>query len=110
MLLGNNLIFNDGTSDIITSSGTVSSGTWQHVAVSRDANNDTRMFIGGSQVGSVSSSSVIGSSGDVFIASDINGINGFAGNMTDIRVTKNAVYTANFDAPTESYSIDATPK
>lgn len=107
-LLHNNLVLNDGSSDIITSSAELTSSDWQHVAVSRESGT-VRMFVDGVSSGSVSSSSEFGAFGVVYVGADSAGENAFSGNLTDVRITKNAVYTSNFSVPTSSYGIDATP-
>jgi hypothetical protein len=107
---GANIVVSDADGDLLTSSSGVTSGAWSHIAVTRDANSVIRMFINGDvDTNIATSTNRVGSFGDIVVGASLSYDEGFAGNMTDIRVTQNAVYTGDFNAHTESYGIDATP-
>ena len=107
---GANIVVSDADGDLLTSSSGVTSGAWSHIAVTRDANSVIRMFINGDvDTNIATSTNRVGSFGDIVVGASLSYDEGFAGNMTDIRVTQNAVYTGSFSAHTESYGIDATP-
>lgn len=84
--------------------GSLSTGTWTHVAVSRNA-GQIRVFVGGSQVGTTQSSSTaydlslggttVGSQGANYY------LNGY---LDEVRITKGiGRYTANFTPPTAPF-------
>lgn len=89
----------------VIAGGSVTAGTWNHIAVSRSSGT-TRLFLNGSQVGSNYSDStnylnpadrpLIGGHGYRITDS------GFNGYMSNVRVLKGtALYTAAFTPPTE---------
>ena len=87
----------------ITSSETLSTHTWYHVAVCRSGTS-TKMFLDGTQVGSTYSDSTnysdsglmrVGASG--FDEGDNLYFDGY---MSDVRVVNSALYTSNFTPPT----------
>ena len=79
-------------------------GTWYHVAVTRDSANTLRIFIDGTQYASVAYSSDINVATSAMLAlgyQRTTGTNWFNGYLDDVRVTKGyARYTANFTPPT----------
>jgi hypothetical protein len=94
-----------GGSTRITAGSTLSTGTWYHLAVCRDASaSSTKMFINGAQTGSTYSDSTnyltatdrpaIGNTGFNFGLG--LGINGY---LQDFRVRLRAEYTSNFTPP-----------
>lgn len=96
----------------IIDSGTITTGAWQHIAVTRDGSSVVRAFVNGSQVGgSVTNATSFGTT-NVRIATSSNG--SMQGYVDDLRVTKGiARYTGAFTPPTAQYSdsesIPATP-
>jgi len=91
----------------ITSSTTLSTGTWYHIAVCRSGTS-TKMFINGTQTGSTYTDST-----NYLVAANrpLLGVNAFQlnvfynGNIDDFRITKGyARYTANFTPPTSALS------
>lgn len=91
---------------ILTSTTTVATGTWYHVAVTRNGNS-WRLFINGTQEGSTVTSSAAldnGASWPVYISGALSNqvLNGY---IDDLRITKGyARYTANFTAPTAPFN------
>jgi hypothetical protein len=95
---------------IITSSTPVVAGSWQHVAVTRDANNVIRMFINGVSAATpvtYSASLNQSSSGTPSISigsrvTDGNISELFTGYISNVRVIAgNALYTSSFIPPTQ---------
>lgn len=91
--------------------GTLSTGSWQHIAVSRQSGS-TRMFINGTQVGSTYSSSydlTKTALGTPAIGSK-NGsaANFFNGYIDEVRISNTARYTANFTPATARYTNDSS--
>ena len=90
----------------IISSSTYAVDTWHHVALSRDASNNWRLFVNGSETGT----SITDSNAHHWAHGDHSRIgnniwdgaaSAFKGYVSDLRITKGlARYTANFTAPT----------
>lgn len=83
--------------------GTIPTGSWYHIALCR-ASGTTRLFVNGSQVGSVSDtvSYLPGANRPLIGNYDYySGTNGYAlnGYLEDMRVTRTARYTAAFTPP-----------
>lgn len=107
------LYYNSGLKYLVNSTdrisgGTLSSGTWYHIALARSG-TDTKLFIDGTQTGSTYSDSnnylngtdrpIIGSSGHPEGGGALNGW------LDEYRVSKGiARWTANFTPPTSAYS------
>lgn len=101
------LKYQNHPNNLITSSSTLSLNTWQHVAVSRQGTT-TRMFIDGTQVGSVADSFAYAASPSYALAigGDSAGASPtqFYGYVDELRLTKGfARYTGAFTAPTAAF-------
>ena len=83
-------------------SGAVSAGVWNHVAVCRSGTS-TRMFLNGTQAGSTYSDSNNYAQTALVFGCRTDGSFDFGGYIDEIRATKAARYTANFTAPTEAF-------
>jgi len=85
--------------------------TWYHVAVSRDASNDYRLFVNGTQIGATQNdTTAIGAfTGplDLGAMSTTHYINGY---MAEFRISDNARYTANFTPQATQFDDDANTK
>lgn len=89
-----------------TGSGAVSTNTWHHIAITRDGDDDVRIFVDGVQKGNaVTRSGTMGG-----VDSDASSLNvsrgiasdnwSFAGYVEEVRITKGvARYTSNFTPP-----------
>lgn len=96
----------------ILDTGTITTDSWQHIAVTRDGSSVIRAFINGSQVGGSVTDGTSFSAANVRIATTVHG--SFQGYADDLRVTKGvARYTGAFTPPLTEYAdallIAATP-
>ena len=88
--------------------GTLSTGTWYHVAVARSGGS-TKLFLNGTQVGSTyTDTNNYGTTKPVAIGSDYNSAaNAFAGHIDEVRISKaSARYSANFTSTTTAFGND----
>jgi len=94
--------FTGGSS--ITSTSTVSAGSWVHIAVTRSANT-VRQFINGTLDATTATfSNGTSNTQEVRIGIDEVGGDGFNGYIDDLRITKGvARYTANFTPPSAPF-------
>ena len=94
--------FFSGGSQIV-SSGTVSTSTWTHFAVSRSSGS-LRLFLNGTQVGSTTSFTTSLSTLAASIGANGAGTEPLTGYIDELRITNGfARYTANFTAPTSQF-------
>jgi hypothetical protein len=100
---GGAIRYYDGST--VRTGGTMSANTWSHVAWSRSSNVN-RIFLNGTQVSTYTATQDFGSSRGLTIGSNVLVSNEkFIGNIDDLRITKGfARYTANFTAPTATFS------
>ena len=83
--------------------GTLSTGTWYHVAVCRSGTS-TKMFLDGTQIGSTYTDSTNYAGGNLWLGSYYSGGYDLNGYIDDLRITKGyARYTANFTPPTAAF-------
>lgn len=81
------------------------SGTWHHVAVTRNGSN-LRFFVNGNQIGTTQtdSSDLSSLTSGFNIAADINGVTRLSGHIDEFRVVKGvAVWTSNFTPSASAY-------
>jgi hypothetical protein len=100
-----------GGIDRIISSSAPSTGTWHHLAITRQSGS-TKMFLNGTQTGSTySDSNDYGQSAPLGVGTFWNNgvlaaANTFNGYISDLRITKRvARYTANFTPPSGSFRL-----
>jgi hypothetical protein len=94
--------FFSGGSQIV-SSGTVSTSTWTHFAVSRSSGS-LRLFLNGTQVGSTTSFTTSLSTLAASIGANGAGTEPLTGYIDELRITNGfARYTSNFTAPTSQF-------
>lgn len=109
-----NFYCGDGPNSVMGVGGNhnMTTGTWYHIAVSRDAASDMRMFVNGTQVGTtVNVPGNFSNNYEVTIGGRLltnRGGDGrfrsFDGYIDELRVVKGAaVYTANFTPPTQPF-------
>ena len=100
---------NIGGSDIITSSNNIVIDTWYHIAVSRSGTS-LKLFVDGTEVGSVTNSTNLGTTKTIKIGSDVSDANGFLGHIDDFRVSNLARYTAAFTVRSGMFQGDINAK
>ena len=106
-LAGDQLRYNIGVSDVVTSGATtLSANTWYHIAVSRSG-TDLRLFVDGVEVGSTTNSTDLGSTKRLFLGSNFEGSNVYPGYIDSVRVSNTARYTEEFTTPNGPFSGDA---
>ena len=88
--------------------GTLSTNTWYHVAVARNAGT-TRLFLDGTQLGTYTDANDYGSTTPVVIGSNYaaSPVEAFNGHVDEVRISKgSARFTAGFTPTTTEYSSD----
>jgi hypothetical protein len=98
---GNILRFTHTTTNI-DSTGTISAGTWTHVAVVREGTgtNQTKLYINGTNDGQGTVSTDFTQTEEVRIGTDRSAAADFSGYISNLRLVKGtAVYTGNFAPP-----------
>ena len=101
------VIFHDGSSDLITSSSTYSANAWKHVAVSRRS-SDVKLFVDGTSVGSTTSTATFGSDGTMVLGAGASGSDKFTGLISDVRVSSSGVYSSDFTAPSTPLTLNSS--
>ena len=105
---GSSITFFAGTANLIQdpSSSTISAQTWHHVAVTRDASNNVRLYVDGLKKAQSTSSINFDSTIDLHLGayapSSTNYLNGY---MQDVRLSNKAFYTADDHSASSSASI-----
>ena len=86
----------------ILSGGTLTTGSWIHVAVARDATT-LRLFLDGTVVDSAANNTDLGTTGTLHLGADYQDSNGVNAYIDDFRVVNGAAkYTSGFTAPTST--------
>ena len=88
--------------------GTLSTGTWYHVAVARNAGT-TKLFLDGTELGTYTDGNDYGRTKPVIIGSDYQAspTEEFNGHVDEVRISKGAArFTAGFTPTTTEYSSD----
>lgn len=85
--------------NVLNAFGTLTTGTWHHIAISRDGTNTLRIFRNGvGASGTVTSANFSPSSGSLQVGPATGGAAMF---IDDFRITKGAArYTSDFTPPT----------
>jgi hypothetical protein len=99
------IVFTYGTTTL-TSSSALSANTWTHVAVVREGTgtNQTKIYIGGSNVATGTVSTDFNQTSVMYVGADRTGGSALNGYIDDLRITKGyARYTANFTPPTAAF-------
>lgn len=100
----NRLIFNANNTVRITG-GTLTTGAWYHIALSR-VSGTTRLFIDGTQSGSsyTDSNNYVAASGRPILGANDGGNLGWNGWMEEVRITKGVGrYSGTFSVPTAAF-------
>ena len=87
----------------ITSSGTLTANTWQHIALVRSSGT-MAFYINGTQSGTLSYSTAITCPGRVWVGVRYDAAAPYTGYIDDLRITKGyARYTSSFTPPTAAF-------
>ena len=92
--------------DRISSTTTLSTGVWYHIAVVRDSASDIKLYVNGTKEGSTYNSSSYHSNTTWYIGDNYVFGNSFNGHIDEIRISNTARYTSNFTAPTAAFVND----
>lgn len=93
-------------STTLTSSSALSANTWTHVAVVREGTgtNQTKIYIGGSNVATGTVSTDFNQTSVMYVGADRTGGSALNGYIDDLRITKGyARYTSTFTPPTAAF-------
>lgn len=93
----------NGTSAVITGSTNITSSQWQHHALVRSGSTIT-VYLNGTSIGSVTSAVDLGTTKPLYIGTNSTGIQATNGYIDEFRVSKTAVYTANFTPSSTAFS------
>jgi len=97
------VIFTVTSTIILTSTTTITAGTWTHVAITRSGTS-TRLFVGGNLEATATDSTAFSQTENLSIGVDRSNTSGLNGYLDDIRITKGvARYTATFTPPTATF-------
>jgi hypothetical protein len=88
--------------------GSLNTGTWYHIAVTRDSSNNTKLFINGTQSGSTSTANDRNWANIQywFMFCKNSGDSTFTGHIDEMRISDVARYTSNFTAPSAAFTND----
>ena len=97
-----------GNTTVATSgSSVISTGTWQHIAVTRDGSN-VRLWVDGVQAALGTSAANLGTSQKLNIGADYSDANGVEAYIDEVRIEKGvAKYLTPFTAPTSEFKGDS---
>ena len=103
---GSPYLFVNGSVVIQGSVGSVTTGSWHHIAVSRTGTS-TRLFLNGTQVGTTWTDSTDYIQAPLYIGANYTQTSLSNGYIDELRISKGvARYTANFTAPTSAFTGD----
>ena len=99
-----------GSTQVITGTTALTTGSWYHVAVSRDSGS-TRLFVDGTQEGSTyADTNDYGVSKPLVIGAIYDGTSELSGYIDEVRISSNARYTAGFTPTTTPFVSDGNDK
>lgn len=94
------------TASTITSTGSITTNAWNHIAVVREGtgSNQTKIYIGGSNDGTGTVSTDFTQTESMYVGADRSAASPMKGYIDDLRITKGvARYTANFTVPARAF-------
>lgn len=95
----NNLEWYTGSAGILGTGSTIAAAAWHHIAYCRSGTTG-RLFLNGTQVGTGTDSTNYSVLSTIsYIGSRYNATEQLNGYIDDLRITKKALYTANFTVP-----------
>ncbi len=89
---------------------TLATGNWYHLAITRDASNNARIFLDGTQLGATVTDAytIENLAAEFRIGANQDGTGAYNGWIDEFRISKGvARWVSNFTPPTEEYSEDA---
>ena len=99
-----------GSTQVITGTTALTTGSWYHIAVSRDSGS-TRLFVDGTQEGSTYADTIdYGVSKPLVIGGIYDGTSELSGYIDEVRISSNARYTAGFTPTTVPFVSDGNDK
>ena len=99
-----------GSTQVITGTTALTTGSWYHIAVSRDSGS-TKLFIDGTQEGSsYSDTNDYGVSKPLVVGAIYDGTQELTGYIDEVRVSSNARYTGGFTPTTTPFFSDGNDK
>jgi len=103
----NNKITGQHGTTLVTGTNSISSGTWHHVALSRDPSNNVRIFLDGNLEGTVTSTANVTNGDPVTIGGkESDGTLYLGGYLDEVRVSTTYRYTSGFTPPTAAFASD----
>lgn len=97
-----------GATQITSAAGAVTTGTWHHIAVSRQGTN-TKLFLNGAQVGLTWTDTTNYIAAPLTLGDNYLNTSALNGYIDDFRISKGvARYTTNFDVPTKAFLGDTS--
>lgn len=97
------LIIQNNDSQLISATHNISAGNWYHIAAVR-SNSVISLYVNGSRIGTVISSSSLGSGSNFYIGGETGQGAAFNGYIQDLKIYKGlAKYTENFTPPLPTY-------
>ncbi len=94
------------TASATSPSGTVTTGTWYHIAGVYDG-SEVRVYVNGVETGSTAYTSGIANTSTAFSVSASGG-SSFNGTIDEVRVSDTARYTTDFTVPSEPFGVTYT--
>lgn len=94
------------TTSTITSTGSITTNAWNHIAIVREGTgtNQTKIYIGGSNDGTGTVSTDFTQTESMYVGADRSAASPMKGYIDDVRITTGvARYTANFTPPTRAF-------
>jgi hypothetical protein len=102
---GNKLKYGVANQILLTSTASISTSTWTHIALSRQSGT-SRMYINGVQDGTVSDTVNLSGVREFFLGNGFDGTD-WNGYIDEVRISNTARYTANFTPSTTAFTSDA---
>ena len=105
IIASGNLNLYVGTNFIV--SGAVTAGVWTHFAIVR-ASGTTKLYLNGTLASTGTDATSYVNAGPCFFGVSSNVASAFGGNLSNLRISTSALYTANFTTPTSAFAALAT--
>lgn len=90
----------------ITGATTITANNWYHVALVKNGSTTT-LYLGGSSDGTYSDSNTYTAADAINIGLNFNEVNGYTGNIDELRISSVARYTGSFTPSASAFSNDS---